>query len=308
LDQEAAGDFYRERFNERDRNILSIWNRNQFEFRKGKGSEKELNLGDLYKIIKQYTPLQPLEKMDNALLNIDKLTQYIGDVVRIVPSDDYPYYHCFHYRDLFGILRFLDQDGLIKLKDGRNPQEGLWLTSKGYQRLRELKKPGKDSNQCFVAMWFAPEMNDVYLKAIKPAIELNEDEETKSGYEAIRIDTVEHVNDVNDEIIAQIRRSKFMVCDLTGYRGGVYFEAGFAYGLGLSVIYTCRKDWSNPKPFYDEKGNVIQRLFNQDKKLIPIQQEGIHFDLAHRNRIEWYEKDLDDFRNKLRNRINAVIV
>jgi len=24
-----------------------------------------------------------------------------------------------------------------------------------------------------------------------------------------------------------------MVCDLTGYRGGFYFEAGFAYGLGL---------------------------------------------------------------------------
>ena len=78
----------------------------------------------------------------------------------------------------------------------------------------------------------------------KQAIEYVEEGQSEPTYRAIKIDTHEHINDINDEIIAQIRRSRFMVCDLTGYRGGVYFEAGFAYGLGLDVIYTCRKDWS----------------------------------------------------------------
>ena len=41
----------------------------------------------------------------------------------------------------------------------------------------------------------------------------------------------------------QIRKSKFLIADFTGQRGGVYYEAGFAYGLGLPVIWTCRKDW-----------------------------------------------------------------
>ncbi len=35
---------------------------------------------------------------------------------------------------------------------------------------------------------------------------------------------------------------RFMIADFTGHRGGVYFEAGFAHGLGIPVIWTCRED------------------------------------------------------------------
>jgi len=49
-----------------------------------------------------------------------------------------------------------------------------------------------------------------------------------------------------------------MICDLTGYRGGVYFEAGFAYGLGLEVIYTCRKDWTKEELLADSSGNTVK--------------------------------------------------
>ena len=82
-------------------------------------------------------------------------------------------------------------------------------------------------------------------------LEYIEQGETEPKFTAVKIDGVEHINDINDEIIAQIRRSRFMVCGLTGYRGGVYFEAGFAYGLGLDVIYTCRKDWSKEEILKD---------------------------------------------------------
>jgi hypothetical protein len=52
----------------------------------------------------------------------------------------------------------------------------------------------------------------------------------------------EHINKIGDEIISQIRRSKFLIADFTGHRGGVYFEAGLAMGLGLLVFWTCRRD------------------------------------------------------------------
>jgi nucleoside 2-deoxyribosyltransferase len=59
----------------------------------------------------------------------------------------------------------------------------------------------------------------------------------------VRIDKKEHSNKIDDEIIAEIRRSKFLVADFTcekeKVRGGVYFEAGFAMGLGIPVIWTC---------------------------------------------------------------------
>lgn len=46
------------------------------------------------------------------------------------------------------------------------------------------------------------------------------------------IGSKEHSNKIDDEIIGEIRRSAFIVADFTGHRGGVYFEAGFAMGLG----------------------------------------------------------------------------
>ena len=99
-----------------------------------------------------------------------------------------------------------------------------------------------------------------------------------------------------------------MVCDLTGYRGGVYFEAGFAYGLGLPVIYTCRKDWTKEQILRTKDRRTVKELYDENIKPIRVRKEGVHFDLAHRNRIEWEEDKLDEFRVALENRIKAVIV
>jgi nucleoside 2-deoxyribosyltransferase len=158
-------------------------------------------------------------------------------------------------------------------------------------------------------MWFNPdEMGKVYEKAIKPAIEYREQGKTESRFQAIKIDNVEHINDINDEIIATIRRSRFMVCDLTGYRGGVYFEAGFAHGLGIQVIYTCRDDWCFEDKLRDDQDKVIETLKDSTGRAIRVRMEGVHFDLAHRNRIPWSDDKLDEFRVALENRIKAVIV
>ena len=89
-----------------------------------------------------------------------------------------------------------------------------------------------------------------------------------------------------------------MVCDLTGYRGGVYFEAGFAYGLGLEVIYTCRKDWTKEEILRDGDGKEVKALFDSTDKEISIRKEGVHFDLAHRNRIDWEPDKLEEFRGE----------
>ena len=61
-----------------------------------------------------------------------------------------------------------------------------------------------------------------------------------------------------------------MVCDLTGYRGGVYFEAGFASGLGLPVIYTCRKDWAKNQKLADKNGIVIEELKDEIMNSEPL--------------------------------------
>lgn len=79
-------------------------------------------------------------------------------------------------------------------------------------------------------------------------------------------------------IVAEIRKSSFLIADFTGDRGGVYFEAGFAKGLGIPVIFSCKKgEWT-------------------DK---------LHFDTRQYNHIIW--ETPTDLAVKLQNRIAATI-
>jgi hypothetical protein len=145
-------------------------------------------------------------------------------------------------------LRYLLEKFLIGEKSwltcGQNSGGRLncQVMPKGYEYLDELQRSRTDSNSGFCAMWFAESFIDVWNKAIGPAIEA-------AGYEPIRVDKVEHANRIDDEIISQIRRSKFLVCDFTEQRAGVYFEAGFGLGLGKQVIWTVHKDHLNKVHF-----------------------------------------------------------
>ena len=152
-----------------------------------------------------------------------------------------------------------------------------WRVSvEGHARVDELRREGNvtESTQCFVAMWFHESTDDAFKRGIEPAIE-------DAGYDPFRIDRKEHINKIDDEIIAEIRRSRFLVADFTqgedGARGGVYYEAGFAHGLGIPVIFTCHED-------------AVDTL---------------HFDTNHYNHIVWSSPA--DLRKKLKNRILAVI-
>jgi nucleoside 2-deoxyribosyltransferase len=122
----------------------------------------------------------------------------------------------------------------------------------------------------FIAMWFDPSMNTARSDGLEPALRA-------AGYTPIVVSGVEHINKIDDEIISQIRRSRFLVADFTGHRGGVYFEAGFAMGLGRPVFWTCRKD---------------------DLK-------NLHFDIRQYNCIDW--TDPVDLATRLKRRIEAVI-
>lgn len=288
---------------------LSIVLRNEYEESSRTPPSRNYTIEELRNKINQYTPLDAVDKMDVALLKLNRMEESVGSRIYLTLERDYPLFHCTSNVEMADVIRLLAGEGYLKSNDPDNPQFEPRITGRGYQRLREIKQRRAQSNQCFVAMWFTEEMDEVYQGAIRPAIEYQENGLEESRFRALRLDNEEHINNINDEIIAQIRRSKFMVCDLTGYRGGVYFEAGFAYGLGLDVIYTCRKDWSEDQILKDKPGgDDVSVLYDDRGQEVYVRKEGIHFDLAHMNRIEWDPDDLDDFRTKLENRIKAVIL
>jgi len=306
LDELTYTEFQTFGYSREQKRIIGINVRDEWERKNKKEFVGVLNFKDFEAFIKR-GQLYPLDLMDKVLFNFNKKCKIIADEIPIDLSDEYIYYHCTTSSELNSVLKMLLEEGFIKAHDKENPQNGSKITVKGYSRLRELQRINKESRQCFVAMWFADEMKEVYENAIRPAIEYTEDGENKPRFKSVRVDTVQHVNDINDEIIAQIRRSRFMVCDLTGYRGGIYFEAGFAYGLGLDVIYTCRKDWCNQDILYNGKRDEVKELFDSNGTIVEVKKEGIHFDLAHRNRIIWEHENLNKFEKELKNRIKAVI-
>ena len=76
---------------------------------------------------------------------------------------------------------------------------------------------------------------------------------------------------------SKIKESRFLIADVTEQRQAVYFEAGYAMGIGLPVIWTCKE--------------------SDIKKCC--------FDTRQYNHIFW--KDAEDLRTQLKERILATI-
>lgn len=233
-------------------------------------------------------PSKISEILDRVLLNLNRCTQYFGQSIPIDPNKHLPLFYATRAHELLFICESLKNKGLIEchFEEKRCDKNEIILagdseihiTVDGLSYISDLEqsKEGGLSMQVFVAMAFQSEGHNLinaFEQGIRPAIE-----DDCQYDKAFRTDYHEHNEVIDDVIISEIRRSKFMVADLTEHRNGVYFEAGVMHGLGREVIYTVHQDHA----------------------------DRTHFDLAHRNQIRWSTSD--DLRAKLANRIKATII
>ena len=171
-----------------------------------------------------------------------------------------------------GYIKFGRQ--VIPTKDRRPSSSGdvaqILLDVAGWEAVSPVAGAGI-SGVCFVAMSFDPSLNEAFEHGMVPAIQ------QECGFRVVRIDRVEHNDDINDRILAGIRSAQFLVADFTMQRPGVYFEAGFAAGLGRTVIWCCRTD----------------------------DFDNLHFDTRQRSHIRWTTPE--DLRQQLTARIRATV-
>lgn len=110
----------------------------------------------------------------------------------------------------------------------------------GWRHYSEItRRTGTPDDPVFVAMWFggvdrADEMREVYLKGMEPGVR-------EAKYRVKRADSEPHNEWIMNQVLGDIRIAPFVVADFTGNTPGVYYEAGFARGLGKEVIHTCKK-------------------------------------------------------------------
>ena len=183
--------------------------------------------------------LQPHKRADRLLRFIARKTPTVGMSLSVKEFHQYEalaWSESIRWQEVEYLLNYLVENGLLET----NPpaEESYTVTVSGYGRIGD-QFTNVISSQAFVAMWFHKSMNEAYENGIRRAIEA-------AGYNPLRIDQEDNVNKIDDDIIASIRQSRFVVADFThdeeGARGSVYFEAGFAQGIGIPVIFTCRED------------------------------------------------------------------
>ena len=230
----------------------------------------------LVEIVRTARSMPVNRRADRLLQLVTTQTRFLGEPVRIFMHSMWEHLawsESTNADEVRFLVDLLESRGWASI----NRQMGAYdakVLAEGYDRVDEVTRRESMSSQAFIAMWFNSSLDAARDDGLVAAIR-------DAGYKPMRIDMKAHNNKIDDEIIAEIRRSRFVVADFThgqsGARGGVYYEAGFAHGLGLPVIFTIRKD-----------------LIDQ-----------AHFDTRQYSHILW--EDPEDLRKQLADRIAATL-
>ena len=156
---------------------------------------------------------------------------------------------------------------------------GCSLTPKGWQRFRELSSSRAARKYGFMAMKYGDdEVDAVVRNHFAPQVAL-------TGFDLKRLDDGQPAGLIDDQLRVRIRQARFLVCDLTHGNRGAYWEAGFAEGLGIPVIYTCRRD------VFDEPNHPCHP----------------HFDASHWVTVAWDPADPSAAATKLKATVRATL-
>lgn len=217
----------------------------------------------------------------------DLLIEYVGRKTRVLggqleinprPAEGYPQLRNWiggvEERSVLCIVEYLGNKGLLQNHQTPNTQRfNLELTIAGWQRFEELRQVNKESKQAFMAMQFDDEQKKFINEKLKPVVK-------EAGFDLLLLtDINSKENLIDNKLRVAIKQSRFLICDLTHCNAGAYWEAGYAEGLKLPVIYICEKSAFKHK--------------NKTKRP--------HFDVNHQEIFQWDKKNEESINSFLEN-------
>jgi nucleoside 2-deoxyribosyltransferase len=217
------------------------------------------------------------EMADKLLLAFEDETKHAGDEVvldRRLPEWEAKAW-ALNEKELHEILSYLKAAERIQLMNVEAPTKNIIhakILPIGWRHLEDLAKQRPESEQGFVAMPFSDEFKLLFENGINPAI-------WHAGYKPLHIGRQDDLGRIDAQIEVEIKRSKFVVADLTHENSGAVYEAGYARGYGIPTILTRQKS----------------ELDDRSKN---------HFDIRQIRTLAWEDiHDLADFVEKLSYRI-----
>ena len=213
------------------------------------------------------------EKINAILLGLSQLSLYHGYNIEFSNKH--------YFFSLFFIRRYIYETKEVKLPEIYFHQQIKWISDygnennlfsidnkhiitilpEGWKRIDELQKNLSLSKQVFVAMAFSEKTKNI-REAIRQGV-------IKAGYEPRFIDEKEHNKQIVPEILYEIRKSKFIIVELTGHNNGAYYEAGYAAGLGKEVIHICSKETFGSDGHFDVK-QKSSILWNNENEIATL--------------------------------------
>ena len=150
------------------------------------------------------------------------------------------------------IVNGLMQQGLLVRRNPDASRPSATLTFDGWEHFQELKRGIASGRKAFMAMPFGKD-------DVKQMYQYFREAADKTGFMLETLEERPKAGLIDARIRVEIQGARFLVADLTYQNNGVYWEAGYAEGLGKPVIYTCNQE----------------------------QFENIHFDTNHHLTIKW---------------------
>ena len=259
-----AVNFYKDNKQNDWQSKLSFWIRNH------QGGNIKIDIKMLRDLPNRIKLPHPFEQVNNFLLWLGtKLGDNYGDEIELDFEILTSIIGSKTIGDVEFVLEHLKNEKLIHIESA----SGNWssgLTFKGWEKFDELNKPTRKTKAAFMAMKYGEqELEGIFNNDIAKAVK-------ETGFEIELLRSVLKAGSIDDQLRLQIRRSKFLIADLTHINEGAYWEAGYAEGLGKPVIYFCK------------------RSIFQNAETKP------HFDTNHLTTVLWEKETIEDDMNNLK--------
>lgn len=236
-------------------------------------TSQELNLYEVDEILRWF-PESITDIFDSILLNLFALEPKPSATIPIsyqTGGQPVPLLFAQDYKVAKFYLDAIEKDGFISSVSISGNIWEIKIQPEGFNRIYHLQRTDPAlSKDVFVALDFTHK--DAYYQAIEPTLE-------SLKFKPICLLDQNNHDHIDNAISAGIRKSRFIVADLTFKNRGAYWEAGLAYGQQKVVILCCQQ-LEGEKP-----------------------EELVHFDLNH-FKILFY-KDWVDLKKQLKDRIEG---